>query len=70
MIHRIAVLCLLLLGFSLPVTLISCGYTSNFRGPEQSVVTPMNLFPLTVGIPDSRRLARGVAATSGLTMGY
>ncbi len=169
MIHRIAVLCFLLLGFSLPVTLISCGYTSNFRGPEESVVTPtgqiqhivviyqenvsfdhyfgtypnalnlpgetpftalpqtpavdgltpsllsdnpnainkrngagatnpfrlspfeaatadqdhgysaeqlafnagyMNLFPFSVGIADSRRLGKGIAATTGLTMGY
>jgi phospholipase C len=169
MIHRIAVLCLLLLGFSLPATLISCGYTSNFRGSEDTAVTPtgniqhivvifqenvsfdhyfatypnalnlpgetpftalpqtpavegltpsllldnpnarnrrngagatnpfrlspleaatadqdhgysaeqfafnagyMNLFPFSVGIADSRRLGKGVAATTGLTMGY
>src|SRR5580704_7981940 len=40
MIRRTAVFCFLLLGFSLPITVISCGYTSNFRGPEEPVVTP------------------------------
>jgi phospholipase C len=168
MISRIAVICFLLLGFSLSVTFAGCGYTSNFRG-SVSAVTPtgsiqhivviyqenvsfdhyfatypnalnlpgeipfaalpgtpsvdglsrsllqdnpnsrnkrngagatnpfrlsplnaftadqdheygaeqfafdggfMDLFPLSVGKADSPRLARGVAATTGLTMGY
>jgi phospholipase C len=169
MIRRTAVFCFLLLGSSLPITVISCGYTSNFRGPEEPVVTPtgqiqhivviyqenvsfdhyfgtypnalnlpgetpftalpqtpavngftaallsnnpnardkrngagatnpfrlspleaatadqdhgytaeqfafnagyMNLFPFSVGMADSRRLGKGIAATTGLTMGY
>jgi phospholipase C len=169
MIRQTAVLCFLLLCFSLPVTLISCGYRSSFPGSEETAVTPsgniqhivvifqenvsfdhyfgtypnalnlpgelpytarpgtpavdgltpslmldnpnarnkrngagatnpfrlspleaatadqdhgytaeqfafnagyMNLFPFSVGIGDSRRLGKGTAATTGLTMGY
>jgi phospholipase C len=169
MIHRIAVFCSLLLGPALAIGIAGCGYTANFRGPEEVTVTPtgqirhvviifqenvsfdhyfgtypnalnlpgetpftalpqtpavdgltpsllldnpnardrrngagatnpfrlspseaatsdqdhgysaeqlafnagyMNLFPLTVGVADSRRLGRGIAATTGLTMGY
>jgi phospholipase C len=169
MIRRIAVICFLLLGLSLSLMFAGCGYTSNFRGPEETAVTPtgniqhivvifqenvsfdhyfatypnalnspgeipftalpgtpavdglsqsllldnpnfknkrnrtgaanpfrlsplnadtadqdhgysseqlafdggsMDLFPLYAGMADSRRLAGGVAATKGLTMGY
>src|ERR1700678_4769259 len=40
MIHRIAVICFLLLGFPLSLTFAGCGYTSNFRGPVETAVTP------------------------------